>query len=88
MGYIYQIRNTVNNKKYIGETIQEPEIRWKSHLSAIKHNRGCPLLRKAINKYGVDKFEFKVLIICFDEDRLEYEKDYISRLNTLIPNGM
>lgn len=88
MGYIYQIRNTVNNKKYIGETIQEPEKRWKEHIYTIKQGKNCcPMLAKAVNKYGLDKFEFKVLIICFDGDRLHYEKQYIEKLNTIVPNG-
>jgi len=88
MGYIYQIRNTVNNKKYIGETNQDPEKRWKEHMYTIKQGKNCcPMLAKAVNKYGLDKFEFKVLIICFDEDRLHYEKQYIEKLNTIVPNG-
>jgi group I intron endonuclease len=88
MGYIYQIRNTVNNKKYIGETIKDPEKRWKEHIYTIKQGKNCcPMLAKAVNKYGLDKFEFKVLIICFDEDRLHYEKQYIEKLNTIVPNG-
>lgn len=38
-------------------------------------------------KYGEEAFEFRVLIICFDEDRFEFEKEYIQRYNTMVPNG-
>ena len=56
MGYIYKITNTVNNKVYIGQTKQDPNKRWRGHKNAIKNGIGCPLLQKAFNKYGADKF--------------------------------
>jgi hypothetical protein len=88
MGFIYKITNSISNKCYIGETVKEnPEDRWKGHLNAIKYNRGCPALQDAIKKYGIDKFTFKVLIICFDEDRFIYEKEYIKKYNSVVPNG-
>lgn len=88
MGFIYKITNTINGKMYIGETqSKDPLIRWRRHLSAIKSGRGCPLLGKAINKYGVDKFKFEVLIICFDSDTKKWEVEYIKKYNTKTPNG-
>jgi len=88
MGFIYKITNIITNKCYIGETIKpNPEDRWKNHISAIKNNRGCPALQDAVKKYGIDKFTFKVLIICFDEDRFVYEREYIKKYNSVAPNG-
>lgn len=87
MGYIYKITNIINNKCYIGETIQTPEKRWKDHKSAFKRNGGCTALKSAILKYGLENFKFEVLIICFDQDRLIYEKQYIKKYNSLAPNG-
>jgi group I intron endonuclease len=88
MGFIYKITNTISNKCYIGETIKEkPEDRWRGHINAIKYNRGCPALQDAVKKYGIDKFTFKVIIICFDEDRFIYEKEYIKKYNSIAPNG-
>jgi group I intron endonuclease len=88
MGYIYKITNTVNNKVYIGQTRQhDPNVRWKGHIASIKYNNGCPLLTAAFKKYGVDKFKFEVIIICFDEDVSKFEKEYVRKYNTLAPNG-
>jgi group I intron endonuclease len=87
MGYIYKITNIKNNKCYIGETIQNPKKRWKDHRSAIKRDDGCKALKNAINKYGLNNFKFEVIIICFDEDRLIYEKEYIKKYNSMVPNG-
>jgi group I intron endonuclease len=87
MGYIYKITNIKNNKCYIGETIQTPEKRWKDHKGAMKRDGGCRALKMAIKKYGLENFKFEVIIICFDEDRLIYEKEYIKKYNSMAPNG-
>jgi group I intron endonuclease len=87
MGFIYKITNLVSKKCYIGETIQDIKKRWRDHLSAIKRDGGCKALKSAIEKYGLENFKFEVLIICFDEDRLIYEKEYIKKYNSLVPNG-
>lgn len=88
MGFIYKITNIVSGKCYIGETREEnPENRWKRHIQTINRNSGCPALKDAIKKYGIDKFKFEVLIICFDEDRFIYEKEYIAKYKSQVPNG-
>lgn len=88
MGYIYKITNTINGKAYIGETKQDDvQKRWNAHKKSINYNNGCPLLMKAFKKYGIDKFKFEVLIICFDEARFELEIYYIKKYNTFGENG-
>ena len=88
MGYIYKITNTINNKSYVGVTIQLDGLsRFKSHMSAIRSGKGCPLLQKAVNKYGEATFRFQILIICFDEDVFKYEKEYIMKYNAMSPTG-
>lgn len=88
MGYLYKITNKVNNKAYIGVTIQHNyEARWRKHINSLNYKEGCPLLKKAMKKHGVDQFEFKILLICFDEDLVAYEKQYIEKYNTRVPNG-
>lgn len=88
MGFIYKITNIVTKKCYIGETVQKnPECRWRRHINSVKTTKGCPALKDAIKKYGIDKFKFEILIICFDEDRHKYEKEYIKKYNSQVPNG-
>ena len=88
MGYIYKITNTVSGKCYIGETTEEtPEYRWRRHISSIKTNKGCPALKDAVKKYGITKFKFEIIIICFDKDRFIYEKEYIKKYSSQVPNG-
>ena len=88
MGAIYRILNTITGKMYIGKTLEKcPYTRWKEHQRNISNNIGCPALRDAVNKHGINNFRFEVLIICFDEDASYYEREYIKKFNTITPNG-
>ena len=85
MGYIYRIINRINNKQYIGLTRQlDITHRWQGHIN---ESSGCTLMKQAFKKYGVDNFKFEIIIICFNEDVFKYEKEYIQKFNTIMPNG-
>jgi len=88
MGFIYKITNKITGKCYVGETVQpDPENRWKRHIQNMKRDIGCPALTAAMKKHGVDNFKFEIIIICFDEDVMRYEKEYIQKYNSIVPNG-
>lgn len=88
MAYIYRILNKITKKCYIGETkCKDVSRRWNQHKQTIEINKGCPALRDAVKKYGIDNFEFSVLIICFDDDRFKHEIEYIKKYNSVAPNG-
>ena len=55
-GIIYEFRNTINNKYYVGQTIR-PDLRYNEHKAA----QGDTLFHRAIRKYGFDKFEYTVV---------------------------
>lgn len=63
MGYIYKITNLVNNKAYIGQTKQPVEIRWEAHIYAAfrEYDDNRYYLHRAINKYGLENFNFKII---------------------------
>lgn len=48
-GFVYLITNVLNNKKYVGQTIHLPEIRWKAHIRSAKNGNTthiCTAIRK------------------------------------------
>lgn len=85
-GVIYCITNLLDGKRYIGQTIQKPYVRWKEHQrSAI---RGTDLaVHRAIRKYGADQFAFSVLLTCSASILDGLEALFISDCGTLSPGG-
>ena len=53
-GMIYKITNTVNDKVYIGQTIQQLKRRWNQHCCYSKFSDVH--LYRAMRAYGIDKF--------------------------------
>lgn len=72
-GFIYIIRNTINNKVYIGQTKVSIETRWQEHLRHAKY--GDQVINRAMRKYGVDKFYIETLEIC-DISVIDYREIY------------
>ena len=56
--YIYVHINKTNNKVYVGQTCQKPERRW-GHQG--EHYNRNPKFWAAIQKYGWDNFEHRIL---------------------------
>lgn len=90
MGWIYKITNKVNGKAYIGKTeLQNPYDRWKEH----KHDYQRRKIEKrplysAMNKYGVDNFEFNVIGEYNDGQELcSKEREYIEKYRTYVGFG-
>lgn len=55
--------NKINNKCYVGQTIRPPHIRWGQHKASAKRNQApSGALHRAIRKYGINAFEFEVMI--------------------------
>ena len=83
---IYKIVNLVNGKIYVGQSINIQK-RWYQHRSDYNKDGGCPILYAAIRKYGIENFSFEVIEECSLELLDEREKYWISKMNTLVPNG-
>lgn len=58
-GKIYKITNVINEKVYIGQTIQTLTKRWWGHWS--EHCRACPKLKNSIRKYGKENFTIEII---------------------------
>lgn len=91
MGIVYMIRNVKNDKRYIGQSKQTGDKRFKQHLNAayLKGRRAYnTCLSRAIRKYGKDCFQFGVIADNVPDDELTLvEAHYIDMYNTIAPNG-
>lgn len=70
MGIIYKATNLVNNKCYIGKTIQSLRIRKNKHKSDALSNKYNMYFHKSIVKHGFNNFKWEVLTKIDDENKL------------------
>jgi group I intron endonuclease len=62
LAYIYQIKNKINDKIYIGKTQFDIEKRFKEHCrDAFKDRCEKRPLYAAMQKYGIENFEISIL---------------------------
>lgn len=72
---VYQIRNLVNGKRYVGSTAKGFAYRWRAHRWQLRNGKHRNrYLQGAWNKYGESAFAFEVLLICGPQDVLAYEQ--------------
>jgi group I intron endonuclease len=70
--YIYKITNTINNKCYIGQSIQTNNIRLNNHRYLLRVNRHSnPYLQSAWNFYGEGAFVFEKIKFAQSTDELD-----------------
>lgn len=79
---IYIIKNDINTKVYIGQSINTKE-RFASHC---KKNKDNSLIDKAIQKYGVEHFWYEILEEQV-ENYNERERYWIKYYNSRVPFG-
>ena len=84
---IYKITNCINNKSYIGQTVQKnPKMRWYDHQAKARKGIKHPLFN-ALSKYGVEKFIWEVIDSATTIDQLNMlEEYYVTKYDT-INNG-
>ena len=89
--YIYKITNKINNKCYIGQSVNVP-VRWRGHKSSagcVKRgektiqNNDVQIIHLALAKYGIDNFEFKVIEeVDTQEQANERETYWVAHFNS------
>lgn len=85
MGCVYQAKNKINGKCYIGQTMQDLRIRMMAHY---KSPRKTSLLTEAIEDYGLESFTWIMLFESDDRNQLrQMENEFIFLKNTIHPNG-
>ena len=73
---IYKITNKITNQCYIGQSIDIAR-RWRAHKQTAENNSIKAPLYEAIRQYGLENFNFEILIECQPKELNALEKDYI-----------
>lgn len=81
---IYQVRNLVNSKLYVGLSANL-QVRVRDHARAL--GNPTKLLYKAIRKYGLENFSVRVYLLEKFEHLPELERMLIAECNCLVPRG-
>ena len=85
-GFIYMIKNTENNDKYIGSTFKSLDTRFEQHKQRCNNKFVKTKLYKLMRNIDKDKFSIELLETVEVNDRrklTEIEDKYISELGTL-----
>ena len=74
--HIYKITNTVNNKVYIGQTVQtNPKMRWYAHLADARRGKKS-YLYDSIRKYGKESFVWEIIDFAGSIEELNVKEEY------------
>ncbi len=81
-GVIYAITNSINKKVYIGKRLSRYLCSFDNYWGSGK------IIKKAINKHGIQNFKKEILCVCYNDEDLNFkEKYYINKYNTVRPCG-
>lgn len=83
VGLIYQYKNKINNKVYIGQTKLSLDKRHSRHIKSLNDKKNNYYFYRALRKYGVENFELIVLednipLELLDEREIYYIRKYDS----------
>ena len=71
---VYQIVNTVNDKRYVGSA-KCFKYRWGTHRRHLEKGvHHSQYLQRAWDKYGPEAFQFEIILLCRPEDAIFYEQ--------------
>lgn len=87
MGYIYKITNNINQKPYIGKTVDSIQERWREHIYEAFSHHSYFLIHQAMRKYGLDNFTIVELEQCSNDMLSEREQYWIKTINTHFEEG-
>lgn len=79
---IYKWTNLINNKVYIGQSVNII-ARKAEHIKLAKNENYTTNIAKAIRKYGIENFDFEILEECSLQNLNERERYYIKYYDSL-----
>lgn len=81
---IYIIKNSINDKVYIGQSV-DIEMRWYAHQQSAKREKtkdGNTLIHRAIREIGIENFYLEILELCDYQELSDREIYWIEKYNS------
>jgi group I intron endonuclease len=78
---VYQIKNSVNDKIYIGSSVNIYNRAYTHETKLEKKKHSNQHLENSYHKYGFDKFQFSVIEYCHVDNITEREQYYIDKMS-------
>jgi group I intron endonuclease len=75
--YIYLIKNSINEKVYVGQTLREVSKRWRQHIKDLKYSNRQNKIYRAMRKHGFENFHYEIL-----EEVENYTPEILDELET------
>lgn len=85
--FIYKIKNLVNDKVYIGQSIRPIEQRFQRHINDAINNNLNTHFARAIRKYGADKFVIEQIDTADSQEELNLKEQYWIRFYNSVSDG-
>jgi group I intron endonuclease len=84
---LYVHTHRESGRKYVGQTCQTVEDRWRGHIDNARHGKGQKF-GQAIRQFGPDAFHTEILEVVLGKTAANLsEKKWIDKLNCLFPHG-
>ena len=83
LNIIYVLKNTKNNKVYVGQTWWSLKDRWNNGHGYIN----CLKLENAMQKYGKESFYYEALTFCATQKAADYWEQYFIQKYNRIAKG-
>lgn len=78
---IYIIENLINGDFYVGQSI-DIKHRTNYHMRALKKGIHYNIhLQRAVNKYGIENFSPRILLLCEEDQLTYYEQSIVDNMN-------
>jgi group I intron endonuclease len=84
---IYQIRNSVNGKRYIGSSKNIKRRFYLHKYGLARKNHHSKTLQRSWEKYGESAFEFKTLMVCSEDNLFFYEQLILDGYKSFDPSN-
>lgn len=85
--HIYKFTHIESGKSYVGQTIQDPNVRRLEHISGSRYSKKTYHFHNALKKYGVENFKFEVIAEADSLEELNKLEEFYAEAFDCYQNG-